>query len=281
MSANILNGKNLAASIRMQLKETIDTLNVKPHLAIVLAGNNEASKIYVRNKIKAADEMGIKTTLYNFDDSITQNELETLIHNLNQDNSVNGIMVQLPLPSNINETKILDIISPYKDVDGFHPYNIGLLQNNSKEAVIAATPKGILRILEEYNIELSGKNALVIGRSQIVGKPVAMLLLNKNSTVTIAHSRTRDLESLIKQADVIVSACGCPKLIKGSSIKEGAVVIDVGINHVDGKICGDVDFESAVEKASYITPVPGGVGPMTIAMLLENTFLAYKHQNKI
>lgn len=281
MSANILNGKNLAASIRMQLKETIDTLNVKPHLAIVLAGNNEASKIYVRNKIKAADEMGIKTTLYNFDDSITQNELETLIHNLNQDNSVNGIMVQLPLPSNINETKILDIISPYKDVDGFHPYNIGLLQNNSKEAVIAATPKGILRILEEYNIELSGKNALVIGRSQIVGKPVAMLLLNKNSTVTIAHSRTRDLESLIKQADVIVSACGCPKLIKGSSIKEGAVVIDVGINHVDGKICGDVDFESAVEKASYITPVPGGVGPMTIAMLLENTFLAYKRQNKI
>ena len=171
------------------------------------------------------------------------------------------------------------MINPDKDVDGFHPYNIGLLQNNSDNAVIAATPKGVIRLLENSNISFEGKHALVIGRSQIVGKPVAMLLLNKNCTVTIAHSRTTNLEQLVSQADIIVSACGCPQLINGSQIKEGAVIVDVGINRINGKLCGDVDFESAKEKASFITPVPGGVGPMTIAMLLENTFLAYKKQN--
>ena len=187
-------------------------------------------------------------------------------------------MVQLPLPKQIDEKKILNLIDYQKDVDGFHPYNIGLLQSGSSDAVIAATPKGIILLLDEAKIDFTGKNALVIGRSQIVGKPIAMLLLNKNCTVTIAHSKTTGLESLINNADIIVAACGCPKLIKGSSIKNNAVIIDVGINRLNGKLCGDVDFDSAVEKASYITPVPGGVGPMTIAMLLENTYQAFLKQ---
>ena len=187
-------------------------------------------------------------------------------------------MIQLPLPKGIDEKKVLNLINPDKDVDGFHPYNIGLLQNNSDNAVIAATPKGIIRLLENANIDFEGKNALVIGRSQIVGKPIAMLLLNKNCTVTVAHSKTKNIENLIQQADIIVSACGCPQMIKGQWVKKDAIIVDVGINRIEGKLCGDVDFESAKEKASYITPVPGGVGPMTIAMLLENTYQAFLNQ---
>ena len=281
MTANILNGKELALSIRKNLKQQVEVLTNKPCLAVVLAGDNEASKIYVKNKLKAAEEIGIETSLFLFDTDVKQSELENLINKLNEDKKVNGIMVQLPLPEKIDEKAILNLINPVKDVDGFHPYNIGLLQNGSDKAVIAATPKGIIRLLENTSIDFEGKNALVIGRSQIVGKPIAMLLLNKNCTVTVALSKTQNLERLINQADMVVSACGCPKLIKGESLKQGAIVIDVGINRIDGKLCGDVDFESTVNKASFITPVPGGVGPMTIAMLLENTLIAYQKQNKL
>lgn len=278
MTANIMSGKTLAEKIRNGLKEKIAKETIKPHLAIVLAGDNEASKIYVRNKIKAADEMGIGTSLYLFDENVAQDELENLIKKLNQDKNTNGIMIQLPLPKNIDEEKILNLILPIKDVDGFHPYNIGLLQNGNLEAVLAATPKGIIRLLEEYDIQFEGKNAIVIGRSQIVGKPVAMLLLNKDCTVTVAHSKTKNLKEQVGLADIVVSACGCPNLIKASWLKKGAVIADVGINRVNGKLCGDVDFEEAKEVASYITPVPGGVGPMTIAMLLENTYQAFLRQ---
>ena len=280
MTANILNGKTLSEKIRQELREKILVESKKPCLAVVLAGDNEASQIYVRNKLKAAEEILIGTSLHLFDNNVTQEELEALISKLNQDKDVNGIMVQLPLPKQIDEKKILNLINPEKDVDGFHPYNVGLLQNNDSAAVLAATPKGIIRLLEEHNIEFEGKNAVVIGRSQIVGKPIAMLLLNKDCTVTIAHSKTTDLENLVKQADIVVSACGCPKLIKSSWLKKGAVVADVGINRINGKLCGDVDFDEAKEVASYITPVPGGVGPMTIAMLLENTYQAFLKQKQ-
>ncbi len=281
MVAKIISGKELAIKTRKFISEQINLYKDKPHLAIILAGNNEASKLYVRNKIKAAEEIGITTSLFLFDDNVLQTEIEDLINKLNNDNAINGIMIQLPLPKSIDETKILEMINPLKDVDGFHPYNIGLLQNGSDKAIIAATPKGIIRLLEETKIDFSGKNALVIGRSQIVGKPISMLLLNKNCTVTIAHSKTKNITTLISNADIIVAACGCPKLVKGKDIKNNAIIIDVGINYVDGKLCGDVDFESAKEKASFITPVPGGVGPMTIAMLLENTLIAYKKQNNL
>ncbi len=278
MTAKILNGKELAASIKNNLKESILKETKKPCLAIILAGDNEASKIYVKNKLKAAEDIGIQTSLFLYDNDINQSELENLICKLNEDINVNGIMVQLPLPKQIDEKKILNLINPKKDVDGFHPYNIGLLQNGSQQGVIAATPKGIIKLLEETKIDFTGKSALVIGRSQIVGKPIAMLLLNKNCTVTIAHSKTTNLEQLIANADIIIAACGCPKMIKGTSLKDGVIIVDVGINRLDGKLCGDVDFESALEKASYITPVPGGIGPMTIAMLLENTYQAFLNQ---
>ena len=273
MTANIMSGKILSEKIKVDLKEKIITENIKPCLAIILVGDNEASKIYVKHKLKSADEIGIETSLYVFEENISQEKLESLIEQLNQNTKVNGIMVQLPLPKHIDEKKILDLILPIKDVDGFHPYNVGLLQNADLRAMIAATPKGIIRLLEEHNIKFEGKNAVVIGRSQIVGKPIAMLLLNKNCTVTIAHSKTQHLEKLLKQADIVISACGCPQLIKGKWLKKGAVVVDVGINRIDGKLCGDVYFDEAKEVASYITPVPGGVGPMTIAMLLRNTYV--------
>ena len=274
MTANIMSGKILSEKIRHELKEKIIKEDTKPCLAVVLAGDNEASKIYVKNKLKAAEEALIDTSLYLFEENVSQEDLENLIVKLNQDKTINGIMVQLPLPKHIDEKKVLNLILPAKDVDGFHPYNIGLLQNGDLGAVLAATPKGIIRLLEEHNIKFEGKNAIVIGRSQIVGKPIAMLLLNKNCTVTIAHSKTQNLKDLVSMADIVVSACGCPNLIKGSWLKEGAIIADVGINRINGKLCGDVDFEEAKEVASYITPVPGGVGPMTIAMLLENTYLS-------
>lgn len=278
MTANIMSGKILSEKIRHELKEKIIKEDTKPCLAVVLAGDNEASKIYVKNKLKAAEEALIDTSLYLFEENVSQEDLENLIVKLNQDKTINGIMVQLPLPKHIDEKKVLNLILPAKDVDGFHPYNIGLLQNGDLGAVLAATPKGIIRLLEEHNIKFEGKNAIVIGRSQIVGKPIAMLLLNKNCTVTIAHSKTQNLKDLVSMADIVVSACGCPNLIKGSWLKEGAIIADVGINRINGKLCGDVDFEEAKEVASYITPVPGGVGPMTIAMLLENTYQAFLKQ---
>ncbi len=280
MSAQIINGKEIAAQIREKLKEKISLMEKKPKLAVILVGNDGPSEIYVRNKQKAAAEVGIETELFHLEESVKAPEIEQLIENLNKDSDVNGILVQLPLPKGIDASKVLEKVDPKKDVDGFHPYNIGLLQNGSKKATIAATPKGVLRLIETTGVDIKGLNALVIGRSTIVGKPMGMLLLQKDCTVTIAHSHTKDLKTLCQNADLIVSATGASKLIKADWVKKGAMVFDVGIcRSEDGKLGGDVDFEAVKEVASYITPVPGGVGPMTIAMLLENTLEAYLKQN--
>lgn len=275
----IIDGKKNALEIRESLKQKIEALGICPKLAVVLAGDDEASKIYVRNKQKAACEVGIETALYTFDEKVSEQTLLELVDTLNNDAHINGILVQLPLPAHIDSQKILNRINPKKDVDGFHPFNIGLLQNGDTSGTIAATPKGVLKLLKTTGVDLKGKNALVIGRSNIVGKPVALLLLNEDCTVTIAHSKTKDLKSLCQNADIVVSATGCAKLVKADWIKSGAVVIDVGICRDDnGKLCGDIDFDEASKIASYITPVPGGVGPMTIAMLLENVVDAYLKQ---
>ena len=280
MSATIINGKEIALQIREKLKNEIQTRAIAPKLAVILAGHDQASEIYVKNKQKAAAEVGIETVLYRFEDDVNPKELEDLIDALNQDFSVNGILLQLPLPEGIDSSKILNRIAPQKDVDGFHPFNMGLLMAGMKGGSIAATPKGVLRLLKNAGIELAGKNALVIGRSNIVGKPMAMLLLNEDCTVSVAHSKTKDLKSLCKNADIIVSATGCLRLVQKDFIKDGAVLIDVGIcRDENGKLCGDIDFEACLDKASFITPVPGGVGPMTIAMLLENVLEAYLKQN--
>lgn len=280
MTAQIMNGQELAKDIRQALKTKLETLKIAPKLAIVLVGNDASSEIYVRNKQKFAQEVGIEAQLYAFENNVKQETLENLVTKLNNDRTVNGILFQLPLPKHLNEKALLNKINPKKDVDGFHPLNMGLLQNGDADGCIAATPKGVLRLIKHYDITLEGKNALVIGRSKIVGKPMAMLLLNEDCTVTVAHSKTQNLKSLCAYADIVVAATGCTKMIKKDWVKKDAVVIDVGICHDNqGKLCGDVDFESVREVASYITPVPGGVGPMTIAMLLENTVDAYLKQN--
>lgn len=282
MTAQIIDGKKIASEIRADLARKVEQLpgEVMPVLAVVLVGDNEASRIYVRNKQKAAAEVGIGCEVLEMNEGIGENALLATIEELNENPHVNGIIVQLPLPEHINPLKILSAIRPEKDVDGFNPYNAGLLACKEPEAVVSATPKGILKLLQTTGIDLCGKHAVIIGRSNIVGRPTAMVLLNHDCTVTVTHSKTIDLPSIVRQADIVVAACGCPKLVKKDWLKEGAVVIDVGINRVDGKLCGDVDFEEAKEKASFITPVPGGVGPMTVAMLLENTYeAALKQQN--
>ncbi len=279
MTAEIISGKELALKIREHLKQKIEKSGAHPKLAVILAGHDGASEIYVKNKQKAAAEVGIETELFLFEDDVSQNQLENLIDRLNQDKTVNGILLQLPLPEGLDSAALLKRIDYQKDVDGFHPYNIGLLQNGDEAAVVAATPKGVLRMLKETHISLEGKNALVIGRSVIVGKPTSMLLLKENCTVTTAHSHTKNLKEICQRADVVVAACGQPKMIKKDWIKKGAVVIDVGTTRVNGKLYGDVDFNEVSEVASFITPVPGGVGPMTIAMLLENTLEAYFKQH--
>ena len=282
MTAQIIDGKKIASEIRADLAKKVEQLpgEVMPVLAVVLVGDNEASRIYVRNKQKAVAEVGIGCEVLEMNESIGENALLATIEELNENPHVNGIIVQLPLPEHINPLKILSAIRPEKDVDGFNPYNAGLLACKEPEAVVSATPKGILKLLQTTGIDLCGKHAVIIGRSNIVGRPAAMVLLNHDCTVTITHSKTVDLPSIVRQADIVVAACGCPNLVKKDWLKEGAVVIDVGINRVEGKLCGDVDFEDAKEKASFITPVPGGVGPMTVAMLLENTYeAALKQQN--
>ena len=282
MTAQIIDGKKIASEIRADLAKKVEQLpgEVMPVLAVVLVGDNEASRIYVRNKKKAAAEVGIGCEVLEMNEGIGENALLATIEELNENPHVNGIIVQLPLPEHINPLKILSAIRPEKDVDGFNPYNAGLLACKEPEAVVSATPKGILKLLQTTGVDLCGKHAVVIGRSNIVGRPTAMVLLNHDCTVTVTHSKTVDLPNIVRQADVVVAACGCPKLVKKDWLKEGAVVIDVGINRVEGKLCGDVDFEDAKEKASFITPVPGGVGPMTVAMLLENTYeAALKQQN--
>lgn len=278
--SNIINGTEIAKIIKDEIKKDIEKLQgKKPCLAVIIVGDDEASHIYVKNKNKACDYVGIKTDTYFLKDNISENEILDLIEKLNNDLNVNGILVQLPLPKHINEKNILLKISPLKDVDGFHPYNIGMLSTNNA-TLKSCTPSGCIELLKRYNVEIKGKNVLVIGRSNIVGKPISMMLLNEDATVTTAHTKTKNLEYLTKQADIIIVAIGVANFLKPNMIKDGVVLIDVGMNRLEDRLCGDIDF-SCIDKASLITPVPGGVGPMTITMLMKNCLIAYKIQNNI
>tara|TARA_Y100001970_G_scaffold293661_1_gene442080 strand:+ start:22437 stop:23291 length:855 start_codon:yes stop_codon:yes gene_type:complete len=275
MDKKIIDGKLVSASIRETIKERTKVLKEKhskvPGLAAVLVGEDPASQIYVRNKRKSCEDVGIYSEEHKLPESTTEDELLELIKKLNNDDKINGILVQLPLPNHINDSMILNSVAPEKDVDGFHPVNAGFLFEG-KPKFIPCTPHGIIKMLEFYEIDIEGKNAVVLGRSNIVGKPAAILLLQKNATVTICHSRTKNLSDVLKNADIIVAAIGRAHFVKKEMVKEGAVVIDVGINRLEtGKLAGDVDFEKIKDIASSITPVPGGVGPMTITMLLWNT----------
>lgn len=277
--AEIINGKEIAENILNNIKKEVENFDVKPTLAVIIVGNDPASKVYVKNKIKKSEFLGFNSILKELPEDIQKEELLDVIKNLNNDKNVNGILLQLPLPKGLDEKDFLDEISPIKDVDGFTTYNSGKLFKGEKPYSIACTPKGIIKLLETKNINLEGKLAVVIGRSNIVGKPIAALLLQKNATVIQAHSKTKNLPEILKLADVIISATGKEEFIKGDTVKEGAVIIDVGITrNKNGKLTGDVDFESVNKKVSYITPVPGGVGPMTIASLMENTLELYKLQ---
>lgn len=282
--AIILDGKKVADQIKLELKKKISQLDKKPVLAVILIGDNPSSKVYVSMKEIACGEVGIVPKNYNFPDSLKEEELIGLINKLNQDEEINGILVQLPLPKQIDEYKVIKAINPLKDVDGFHPINVGRLSFGKKK-LIPCTPKGVMRLLEEYNIRVEGKDAVVIGRSNVVGKPMALLLMEKNATVTICHSKTKNLKEKTIKGDILVVATGVPGLIKEDMVKEGVVVIDVGVNHINDLskkkgyyLCGDVDFEKVKGKSSFISPVPGGIGPMTIAMLMENTLQAYELQ---
>lgn len=275
----IIDGKEIAKEIRENIKNEIAEQDLKPGLAIIMVGNNPASEIYVRNKRKACAEIGIHEELYHFDDNVSEEELKECILKLNSNDDIHGIMVQSPLPEHLNEDRIMNYIIPEKDVDGFGISSLGLLASN-EEQFISATPYGIIKLLEHENIPISGQNVVIIGRSKIVGRPLALALLNRDATVTITHSKTQDLQKITRTADILIVAIGKPNFITAEDIKEGAVVIDVGINRIDGKVVGDVDFASAKEKASYITPVPGGVGPMTIAMLLNNVLESAKKRRR-
>lgn len=280
--AEIINGKEIAESILNNIKKEVENFDVKPTLAVIIVGNDPASKVYVKNKIKKSEFLGFNSILKELPEDIQKEELLDVIKNLNNDKNVNGILLQLPLPNGLDEKDFLDEISPIKDVDGFTTYNSGKLFKGEKPYSIACTPKGIIKLLETKNINLEGKVAVVVGRSNIVGKPVANLLLQKNATVIQAHSKTKNLPEILKLADIIISATGKEEFIKGDMVKEGAIIIDVGITrNKNGKLTGDVDFESVYNKVSYITPVPGGVGPMTIATLMENTLELYKLQKGI
>ena len=288
----LIDGKQIAKDLRESLKDEIDLLKKKhnkvPGLAVVQIGNIAASSVYVKAKTKSAKEVGINVIDHHLEDSITQNELLELINRLNNNESVNGILVQLPLPKHINEQLILDSINPDKDADGFHPLNVGKLSianSNEENLLMPCTPYGCLIMLKNINQDLSGKNAVIVGRSNIVGKPMAQLLIKESCTVTIAHSKTINLPDICKNADILIAAVGKPKMIKNNWIKNNAIVIDVGINRIEvekngetkTKLVGDVDFEDVKEKTYAITPVPGGVGPMTIACLLRNTTISFKN----
>ena len=281
MGAEIIDGKQTAAEIRASLKQQIEAFDGEdmPVLAVVRVGDDDAGRVYVRNKKKAAEEVGIGCEILEFAGSIGENALLESVAELNDNPHINGIIVQQPLPKQINPQKILEAISPDKDVDGFGALNIGKTALKESGAVSAATPKGIIRLLDKYCGDLRGKHAVIIGRSNIVGRPLALLLLNRDCTVTVCHSKTQDLPKISRTADILIAACGCPKMVQKDWIKPGAAVIDVGINRDEnGKLCGDVDFDAVKDIAGFITPVPGGVGPMTVAMLLENTWEAYKKQ---
>jgi methylenetetrahydrofolate dehydrogenase (NADP+)/methenyltetrahydrofolate cyclohydrolase len=276
MTARIIDGKAISATRRIRVAERVAELKasgVTPGLAVVMVGEDPASQVYVRNKQQGCDEAGIYSEKHVLESSASEAELLSLIEELNVRPGIHGILVQLPLPSQIDEEKVLEAIEPRKDVDGFHPMNVGRLLVG-KEALLPCTPHGCMVLLEEIGYDLSGKEAVVVGRSNIVGKPVALMLLEKHATVTVCHSRTQNLADVVRRADVVVAAVGRPEMIKGSWLKPGAVVIDVGINRTNSGLVGDVELSSASEVASAITPVPGGVGPMTIAMLLENTVAA-------
>jgi len=289
--AKIIDGKAFAQNVRnrvsKQVQELKDYENLTPGLAVVLVGEDQASQVYVRNKVKQTEECGMKSLEYRRDPDISEQELLTLVQSLNENPEVHGILVQLPLPSQISEEKVIEAIAPEKDVDGFHVINTGLLATGSENAMVPCTPLGCLMMLKDhYGDDLSGKRAIVVGRSNIVGKPMSALLLNENCTVTTVHSRTVDIEEECRRADILVAAVGRAQMIKKDWVKPGAVVIDVGINRIEveddkTKLVGDVDFDEVVEVAAAITPVPGGVGPMTIACLLANTVTAACRQNKV
>ncbi len=281
----IIDGKAVAAKIKDGIKEEIERLNIKPALAVILVGEDPASRVYVGNKKKACEYCGIESLSYALPESTSEEELLKLIGKLNSDPGVNGILVQLPVPAHINSDRIIDAISPEKDVDGFSKLSAGALMTGG-DGFVPCTPAGIIELLHSYDVEISGKTCVVMGRSNIVGKPAALLLMKENGTVTVTHTKTRDIKEITRKADILVAAVGKPALIDESYVKDGAVIIDVGIHRLDPdknkgkKLCGDVDFDSVYGKASLITPVPGGVGPMTIAMLMSNTLKAYKMQNK-
>lgn len=281
--SRIIDGKVISAAVKARVKEGVAELNNKGitvGLAVIIVGDDPASKIYVANKKKACEALGIISEEYALSASTTEEELLALVDELNHKKSINGILCQLPLPSHLDEKLIINSILPEKDVDAFHPTNVGRIMIGDFDFV-PCTPAGIMEMLAYENIDPEGKSCVVIGRSNIVGKPMAMLLLHKNGTVTVCHSRTKNLKEICSKADILVAAVGKAKFVTADMVKEGAVVIDVGMNRVDGKLYGDVDFEEVSKKASAITPVPGGVGPMTIAMLMQNTLTAAKKQNKI
>jgi methylenetetrahydrofolate dehydrogenase (NADP+)/methenyltetrahydrofolate cyclohydrolase len=282
--ATIIDGKGVAAAIRGEIKEEVTAIQAESGdvvgLAVVLVGEDPASQVYVRLKKRDCAEVGITSIDHDLPGDTTQADLIALIDKLNADPAVNGILVQLPLPKGLDENAVLDRIDPAKDVDGFHPTNTGLLSQN-RATLQACTPAGCIELCDRYGIDLNGANAVVIGRSNIVGKPLALMLLHKNATVTVTHSRTKNIAAVIKQADVIFAAVGVPKMVTADMVKEGAVVIDVGTTKVGDKLTGDVDYDAVFAKASFITPVPGGVGPMTRVMLLKNTLLAYKNKDRM
>lgn len=277
MSAKLINGLEIAKKLREEMKQKVSELKkegITPHLTVILVGDDPASKSYVSGKEKAAKEIGISSEVIHMEADATEAELLAKISELNQDPDVHGILVQLPLPSHIDENKVIEAIDPNKDVDGFHPINVGKMMLN-QDTFLPCTPHGIIKLLEAIDCDLEGKHAVVVGRSNIVGKPMGQLLLNRNATVTYCHSRTKNLKEMTKMADVLIVAVGKAHFIDASYVKEGAVVIDVGVNRLeDGSLTGDVHFDSVKEKASFITPVPKGVGPMTITMLMENTIKA-------
>ena len=280
----LLDGKILSAKIKEEVKVEVTQIvkekNITPGLAVILVGNDAASATYVASKAKACKDAGIYSVVHEMPESITQEELLDTINMMNNNPKLDGILVQLPLPKHIDTTTVLEAINPLKDVDGFHPYNVGRMVSNL-DSFLSATPFGVMRMFEEHNIELSGKDVVVIGSSDIVGKPMASLLINKKATVTVCNSRTKDLKSHTSKADIVIIAVGVPYLLKEDMVKDGAIVIDVGINRLDtGKLVGDADFEGLKNKCSFLTPVPGGVGPMTIAMLLKNTIKASKLRDK-
>lgn len=283
--AKIIDGKAVSASVKQQVADQcadlLEKTGKKPGLAVIIVGDDPASRVYVNNKKKACELVGFMSKEYALPADTTQEELNKLVDELNNDSDINGILCQLPLPKHLDEKAVIEAISPAKDVDAFHAVNVGKIMIGDYE-FLPCTPAGVMELLNYYNISIEGKQCVVLGRSNIVGKPMSMLLLHKNGTVTVCHSRTKDLANVCKGADILVAAVGIPKFVKADMVKEGAVVIDVGINRDEnGKLCGDVDFAEVEPLASYITPVPGGVGPMTIATLMKNTLTAFKLQNNL